>query len=502
MTTFQDSDQSAKPAPSGDYPPNLVEFMLTKWKVTTRTVKPLKHAAAHQARRAKLSAEFPGELLIVPTGHRKVRANDQFYVFRPGSDFYYLTGCHEPDCLLALVPDGKSHRAVLFVEENAGKSDATFFTDRVKGEFWEGPRPSVAEMKALTGVEDCRALTELNAFLESTPAQAPRGTRVLRGYSDSAEQALRRADADSAKDQALAAFLSELRLIKDAVEVAELGAVIQATKEGFEDVIRALTTAKSEREVETTFWTRARQDGNDVGYGTIAAAGAHACTLHWKRNDGRLRPQDLLLLDAGVEGTNLYTADITRTLPIGGKFSREQRQVYELVHRAQMAAIKAVRPGNDFMEPNRVAMVILAEGLEELGILPMTAEEALRPENLYFKRYTLHNVSHMLGLDVHDCAQARSEAYKFGKFLPGMVLTVEPGLYFQPDDLSVPSRYRGIGVRIEDDVVVTAKGCRNLSAILPSSADEVEDWMRGLWGKKRTVAKAKAKPKTKVKSRR
>ena len=146
----------------------------------------------------------------------------------------------------------------------------------------------------------------------------------------------------------------------------------------------------------------------------------------------------------------------------------------------QAAAFKAVKPGNDFLEPNRQAMKVLAEGLERLGILP-SAEDALRNEHQFYKRYSLHNVSHMLGLDVHDCAQARQEAYKFGQLKAGMVLTVEPGLYFQTDDLTVPPRYRGIGVRIEDDVVVTEKGYRNLSAMLPSKLEDVQDWVARVW---------------------
>src|SRR5262249_18262817 len=181
-----------------------------------------------------------------------------------------------------------------------------------------------------------------------------------------------------------------------------------------------------------------RTEGNDVGYASIVASGSHACTLHWTRNDGTIKKGDLLLLDAGVEGHSLYTADITRTLPISGKFTREQREIYELVLAAQSAAFKMVKPGNDFMDPNRAAMRVLANGLERLKILPMSAEEALREENQFYRRYSLHNVSHMLGLDVHDCAQARAENYKYGKLKPGMVLTVEPGLYFQVDDLTVP----------------------------------------------------------------
>jgi Xaa-Pro aminopeptidase len=181
-----------------------------------------------------------------------------------------------------------------------------------------------------------------------------------------------------------------------------------------------------------------------------------------------------------VEGHALYTADITRTLPLGGRFSPAQREIYELVWRAQQAAFAAVKPGNDFMEPNRRAMKVLAHGLEALGILPTSAEEALRDDRQLHKRYSLHNVSHMLGLDVHDCARARQEVYRYGPLQPGMVLTVEPGLYFQLDDLTVPARYRGIGVRIEDDVLVTATGMKNLSASIPSEAGAVERWMASL----------------------
>jgi Xaa-Pro aminopeptidase len=282
-------------------------------------------------------------------------------------------------------------------------------------------------------------------------------------------------------DKEFASFLSEMRLIKDADEVKALQSAVAATRRGFEDVIARLRTAKSERELEGVFWTRARMEGNEVVYTSIVASGAHACTLHWKKNDGAIRKGDLLLLDAGIEGNSLYTADVTRTLPISGTFTPAQRAVYEIVLAAQRAALKIVKPGNDFMAPNKAAMTVLAHGLERLGILPMSAEEALRDENQFYRRYSLHNVSHMLGLDVHDCAQARAENYKYGKLQAGMVLTIEPGLYFQTDDLTVPAKYRGIGVRIEDDVLVTAKGHRVLSAMLPSEPDHVERWMRQIW---------------------
>jgi Xaa-Pro aminopeptidase len=267
-----------------------------------------------------------------------------------------------------------------------------------------------------------------------------------------------------------------MRLIKDELEVRELRRAIDATHRAFDDVVRALPTAQTERTVEGVFNLRARVDGNDTGYNTIAASGPNACTLHWTRNDRRIGENELLLLDAGVEAETLYTADITRTLPISGRFTPEQRAIYELVYAAQEAALAKCAPGNDFLDPNRAAMEVLAHGLERLGILG-SAEEALRDENLFYKRYSLHNVSHMLGLDVHDCAAARAETYKFGMLAAGMVLTVEPGLYFQLDDLTVPARYRGIGVRIEDDVLITQTGVENLSAAIPREPDAVEAWV-------------------------
>jgi Xaa-Pro aminopeptidase len=459
-------------------PPALVSFMLRDWKEPpAKLPDALPNADVHAARRRALSALFPGELLVIPTGHEKARSNDTVYRFRPGSDFFYLTGNMEPDCVLVLEPRRGGHRAVLYVEPNPGRSDATFFTDRVKGELWVGPRLGVKQSRARFGVDECRGLGEL---AEAVRPRKGRPFRLLRGFAPAVDAILPARD----HDKAFATALAEMRLVKDRLEVAELQAAIDATRRGFDDVIAALRGAKSEREVEGVFNLRARADGNDVGYGTIAAAGRHACILHWTRNDGRLAPGDLLLLDAGVEGHSLYTADITRTLPLTGKFTPAQRDIYDLVAAAQDAAFAQVKPGNDFLDPNRAAMRVLAKGLERLKILPMSADEALREENQFYRRYSLHNVSHMLGLDVHDCAQARQETYKLGKLKPGMVLTVEPGLYFQVDDLTVPAKYRGIGVRIEDDVTVTRTGVRNLSGKIPRTAADVEAWMARVWAGK------------------
>jgi Xaa-Pro aminopeptidase len=483
MSTFDAGKTPARNSYDSEVPPNLLEFMLKSWNPKGRKLpKVLPNAAAFRKRRERLSQNFPNELLVIPTGHRKVRANDTFYVFRPGTDFYYLTGVLEPDCVLVMIPNsqGRGHEHLLFVEPDPGKSDTTFFTDRNKGELWEGPRLGVTESAARFAVT-CQPLPALQSTLESA-TQPGAKVRVLRGHSAATELMLQAERPEQARhDQELTVFLSEMRLLKDAGEVKALQSAVTATKLGFEDVIARLKTANNERELEGVFWTRARMEGNDVGYTSIVASGAHACTLHWKHNDGAIRKGDLLLLDAGIEGHSLYTSDITRTLPISGTFSREQRAVYEIVLAAQRAALALVKPGNDFMAPNQAAMVVLATGLERLKILTVSAAEALRNENQFYRRYSLHNVSHMLGLDVHDCAQARAQNYKYGKLEAGMVLTVEPGLYFQVDDLTVPSKYRGIGVRIEDDVLVTAKGHRVLSSSLPSDPDAVEKWMKQIW---------------------
>jgi Xaa-Pro aminopeptidase len=461
---------SEKPAASHDTPnpENLLRFMMSGWATPPEppAATPIDGADRFAARRAALSRAFPGEAIVVPTGHEKVRANDEFYRFRPGSDFYYLTGNLEPDNVLVLAPDGG---ATLYCEPRPGKTDATFFTDRMKGELWVGPRLGLEQTAHRYGIatKPLAALADDLGVLGRTPY------RALRGIDPEFDAAI---PVQAERDAQLATTLSETRLIKDELEVRELRRAIAATHRGFDDVVRALPTAQTERTVEGVFSLRAREDGNDTGYLTVAASGPNACTLHWRRNDRRIGENELLLLDAGVEAETLYTADITRTLPVSGRFTPEQRAIYELVLAAQEAALAQCKPGNDFLDPNRAAMDVLAHGLERLGILS-SAQEALRDENLFYKRYSLHNVSHMLGLEVHDCAAARAENYKLGTLRAGMVLTVEPGLYFQLDDLTVPARYRGIGVRIEDDVLITETGVDVLSAAIPRATEDVEAWV-------------------------
>ncbi len=460
------------------YPPALVEFMMQGWKPRPRPQPAkVKGYARFAARRRALSRAFPGEVLVIPTGHEKVRANDTTWRFRPSSDFYYLTGNQEPDCVLVLWPSGKTgHEHVLYVEPNPGRTDATFFTDRNKGELWVGPRLGVPESRERYQVDRCAPLGELGQLFRELRGRR-RPVRVLRGVDPDIDRAL---PARPPADRELATALSEMRLIKDDMEVAALKRACVATRHALDDVVRALRRAKTERELEAAFARRARIEGNDVGFNVIAAAGEHACILHWTANNGQLRTRDLVLIDAGVETNELYTGDLTRTLPVSGKFSKAQREVYDLVIEAQNAALAAVRPGADFVEPHRAATRVLAEGLVRLGVLRAPLAQALDERQQLYKRYTLHNTSHMLGLDVHDGAQARPQRYREGRLVPGMVLTIEPGLYFQVDDLTVPARLRGIGVRVEDDVLVTTRGGRLLSDV-PRASDDVERWLKRLW---------------------
>ena len=439
-------------------------------------------------RRAAISAMHPGERLVIPAGPEKARANDTDYPYRAHSAFSYLTGWGSdavPGSVLVMEPTADGHDATLYLMPTAGRDSDEFYANAAIGEFWTGPRPSLAHVSADLALET-RHLDEFAAVLDATdPA-----TRIVREADrDLTDQLdgrrllaaeLNDGGIDEDPDTTLLRDLSEQRLVKDDYEIREMRLAVDATRQGFDDVIADLPQIvahpRGERLVEGTFYRRARAEGNTVGYDTIAASGPHACTLHWTRNDGPVVPGDLILLDAGIELDSLYTADITRTLPISGTFTPIQRQIYEAVLEAADAARAIVKPGIIFREVHAAAMAVIARKTAEWGLLPVSAEESL-DDGQYHRRYMVHGTSHHLGIDVHDCAQARRELYLDGEVREGMVFTIEPGLYFQPDDLTVPEEYRGIGVRIEDDVLVTATGCENLSGGIPRTADEVEAWL-------------------------
>ncbi|MGW1377828.1 aminopeptidase P family protein [Streptomyces sp. NPDC002446] len=477
--TPDEDEQPIKQRKNGLYPglsDELAENMKGGWADTElRDLQPIEQAPNAARRRAALSARFPGERLVIPAGNLKTRSNDTEYGFRASTEYVYLTGDQTDDSVLVLEPrkDADGHDATIYRLPRSNRENGEFWLNGM-GELWVGRRHSLTEAEALLGVP-CKDVRELADVLK----EATGPVRAVRGHDAGIEAAL--TDKVTAeRDEELRVYLSEARVIKDEFEIGELQKAVDSTVRGFEDVVKVLDKAEatSERYIEGTFFLRARVEGNDVGYGSICAAGPHATTLHWVRNDGAVRSGDLLLLDAGVETTTLYTADVTRTLPINGRYTDLQRKIYDAVYEAQEAGIEAVKPGAAFRDFHDAAQRVLAEKLIEWGLVEGPVERVL--ELGLQRRWTLHGTGHMLGLDVHDCAAARTEAYVNGTLEPGMVLTVEPGLYFQADDLTVPEEYRGIGVRIEDDILVTEDGNRNLSDGLPRRSDEVEAWMAGL----------------------
>lgn len=453
----------------------LAASMKSGWADTElHGLEPVAQAARTAERRAALSARFPGERLVIPAGNLKTRSNDTEYPFRSSVEYAYLTGNQTEDGVLVLDPDGASgHTATLYLLPRSNRENGEFWLDG-QGELWVGRRHSLTESEKLYGLACADVRTVADTLRKGTGP-----VRVVRGHDAGIEAALRD-QVTAERDAELTGFLSELRLVKDAFEVDELQKAVDSTVRGFEDVVRSLDKAEatSERYIEGTFFLRARVEGNDVGYGSICAAGPHATTLHWMRNDGAVRSGELLLLDAGVETHTLYTADVTRTLPVNGRFDETQRRIYDAVYEAQEAGIAAVKPGGKYADFHEAAQRVLATKLVEWGLVEGPVDRVL--ELGLQRRWTLHGTGHMLGMDVHDCAVARRETYADGTLEPGMCLTVEPGLYFQADDLTVPEEYRGIGVRIEDDILVTEDGNRNMSAGLPRSSAEVESWMAEL----------------------
>lgn len=430
------------------------------------------------ARRAALGEAFPGKTLVIPAGPLKTRSNDTDYRFRPHSAFAYYTGLgedREPDAVLIVRDDTAS----LYFRPRAPRTDREFYADSRYGEMWVGQRDSLEEMSAAIDLP-CRSILDFESDLPTSDVL------IIREADDDVTALVDKArGGENNGDAELSRAVSEARFCKDEFEVAELRRACEATKVGFEAVVAELPAAvkagRGERWVEGIFGLHARHLGNAVGYDTIAASGDHANTLHWVVNDGALNDGDLLLMDAGVEVNSLYTADVTRTMPISGRFTPAQRRVYEVVLAAQSAGIEACRAGNAFTDPHQAAIAVLADFFEELGILPGTAAESLDPElGGFHRRWMVHGTSHHLGLDVHDCAQARAELYREGALKAGMVITVEPGIYFKSTDLLVPEEYRGIGIRIEDDILITDGDPVSLSSSLPRDPDEVEAWMADL----------------------
>jgi Xaa-Pro aminopeptidase len=447
--------------------PGFLAVIADGWGTPDRSVPAAgEAAAAAAAHRDRLAAQFPGRTVVVAAGRAPVRSNDTRYDFRPDSDFCWLTGCTMAEDAVLVFGAGS---AVLYLPAPAYPGEKGFFADAAHGELWVGAAPPLdgwaraldVEVRPLSRIDD--DLARLSGPLVTGPVSDELAGR--HGLEPSAE---------------LARVLSELRMIKDEWEIGQLRGAVDQTVAGFAAVVREFPAAIAgggERWLQGTFDRHARTHGNGPGYATIVGSGPHAPTLHWVRCDGPVLPGEVVLLDMGVEARSLYTADVTRTFPASGRFSPAQRQVHDLVEKAHRAGLDAVRPGRPFTGFHHAAMEVIARGLADWGLLPVSVDEALSPQGQQHRRYLVCGIGHHLGLDVHDCARASDGAYKGATLAPGMVLTVEPGLYFHAHDLTVPPELRGIGVRIEDDLLVTPRGAEVLSAALPLTADGLERWM-------------------------
>ncbi|MFD2467373.1 aminopeptidase P N-terminal domain-containing protein [Amycolatopsis silviterrae] len=440
--------------------PGLLRAMTQGWSVPGNDPAEWPGAEPRRARRTRIAADFPGSTLVVPAGRPAVRTNDLPFAFRPGTDHMWLAGPTEPGSVLVLGPDGEE---TLYVAEQPALGHPLAVLDP-EGPLIEGPRESRAATAVRLGIET-RPLGELGKRLRGTEA------RTVRGLDPAVDDLV----ADDGRE--LEKQLARRRMAKDVYEIDQLRRTADATVEGFAAVARALPEAVryGEAFVEGVFAREARTHGRGLAYTPIVGSGHRATILHWQRNDAPVGPEDLLLLDAGVEGPELYASDVARTMPVSGRYRSAQRDVYEIVHAAHEAALAAVRPGVSFMDSHRAAQSVLAEGLRSLGVLPHPAFDGLADAERSW-RWTLHTTSHMLGVDVHDSMVVAGE-YFAGELAPGHVLAVEPGLYFSPFDDYVPEHLRGIGVRIEDNVVVGDDGIEVLTAALPTSATGIEEWI-------------------------
>ena len=458
----------------------MTEFMKEGWAPSPLDgVNPHPSIPFTKIRREKLSKQYPGSRLIFPSGSLKIRSNDSDYPFRAHSAYSWFTGIVASDCvpdsLFVMEPNGAGHDALLFIHPRSPRNNDEFYKNARHGEFWIGRRMTLEETETKYALK-VHQIESIEEFLANK-----KETLIIRGEDKNLDQLVTESEE---KEKEFLNFTSLMRIVKDQYEIDEMQKAIDASVRGFADMVRVFPAATSvtrgERVIESAFYGRARLEGNENGYPSIVASGAHACVLHWIKNDGDVLPGDLILIDAGVEVESHYTADITRTFPVNGKFTEAQRKIYMIVYKAQQAGIAAVKPGAKFKDFHNACMVEIAKGAAELGVLPVSVEESLKPESGLHRRWQFHGSGHHLGIDVHDCAHARKEQYAEAVLEAGMILTVEPGFYIQPDDTLFPEEYRGVGVRIEDDILVTESGAKILSNALPRHPDEVEAYMAKL----------------------
>ncbi|MFC4821024.1 Xaa-Pro aminopeptidase [Dokdonella ginsengisoli] len=411
-------------------------------------------------------------IAIVAAAPERVRNNDAHYPYRQDSDFHYLTGFGEPEAVLALVP-GRAHgEAILFCRER----------DRER-ERWDGPRAGTEGAVSRYGFDDAFPIDDIDDIL---PGLIEGRRRVyyhfgrdtefdlkLIGWVNRVRALVRQGAKPPHEFVALSHLLHDLRLYKSRAELALMRRSAKIAAAAHVRAMQATRPGMNEHEVEAELLHAFRKQGAVPSYEPIVGGGANACVLHYRANDAPLRGGDLLLIDAGAE-YQCYASDITRTFPVNGRFGAEQRALYDVVLAAQLAAIDEVRAGRPFDAYHEAAVRTITRGLLRLGLLGGTLERNLREHS--YRKFYMHKTGHWLGLDVHDVGDYRVDG-EFRVLEPGMVVTVEPGLYVAPDAKGVPAKFRGIGIRIEDDVVVTRGEPEVMSADVPKDADAIETLM-------------------------
>jgi Xaa-Pro aminopeptidase len=419
-------------------------------------------------RRQALQLRMGRGVALIPTAPARVRNRDSEYLYRFDSYFYYLSGFTEPESVLVLVA-GEAPKSILFCRKR----------DPAR-ELWDGLRNGPEGAKAALGVDEALPIETLDEqiprLLANQPllhyapgADADWDARVMRWLNEVRAQS-RAGISAPAEIRDLRTALDEMRLVKDDGELAVMRRAAAISVAAHERAMRATRPGRNEYEIEAELLYEFRRRGSQYpAYTPIVAGGANACILHYRDNSARLADGDLLLVDAGCE-LDGYASDVTRTFPVNGSFGGPQKDIYELVLAAQSAAIAAVRIGSRWDEPHDAAVKTLARGFVDLGLCRGSVEEVIETGD--YRRFYMHRTGHWLGLDVHDAGEYKS-AGEWRRLEPGMTLTVEPGCYVRPGD-NVPERFWNIGVRIEDDVAVTATGCEVLTAAAPKSVRDIE----------------------------
>jgi Xaa-Pro aminopeptidase len=430
--------------------------------------------APYANRRQRLAEAIGAGVAVVPTAPERLRNRDSHYPYRFDSHFYYLTGFTEPEAVLVLAA-GKS---ILFCRER-----------NPEREVWDGFRYGPEAARERFGFDQAHSIAELDKelerLLENQPAlYYPIGAdpewdmRAIR-WLNAVRSRARAGIAAPERVQDVRAVIDDMRLVKDAHEIGIMRRAARIAAAAHRRAMQRTRPGRFEYEIEAELLHEFRRNGAQFpAYSPIVAGGANACVLHYVFNDAPLREGELLLIDAGCE-LDGYASDVTRTFPVNGRFSPAQREVYEIVLAAQRAAIESVRPGAAWNEPHDTAVKVLAQGLLDLKLVTASLDEVLEKET--YKRFYMHRTGHWLGLDVHDAGEYKRQG-NWRALAPGMALTVEPGLYIRAED-DIPERLRNIGIRIEDDVLVSDAGAEVLTAEAPKTLADVEALMRDARGR-------------------